>query len=66
LDLAYENMAKDLRVEMRAQQKADGGELTPEHRTYFQRKLEALLAAYSADVRRDDPMSINADGSRTR
>ena len=33
---------------------------------HAQQKAEALLTAYSSDVRRDDPMSINADGSRAR
>ena len=66
LELGYEQKAKALKAEMHAQQKADGGTLTTEHLAYFRQKAEALLTAYSSDVRRDDPMSINADGSRAR
>ena len=64
LELAYEQKAKALKAEMHAQQKADGGNLTAEHLAYFRQKAEALLTAYSSDIRRDDP--INADGSRAR
>jgi len=66
LDFAYEAKAAALRDEMHALQAADGGELTAEHRSYVRQKLEALLTAYRHEVRLDDPMSVNADGTLVR
>ena len=64
LNLAYEREAKALRAEMHALQESDGGRLTAEHRAYLREKVEALLNGYHRDVRRVDPMAINADGSK--
>jgi hypothetical protein len=62
----YETQARALQTEMAALKRADGGELTTEHRAYLQKKLVALLDAYNGEIRHVDPMSVNADGSRAR
>jgi hypothetical protein len=64
--LDYEIKAETLRAEMVALKKSDGGQLTPEHLAYVQQKLIALLEAYRSDLRKDDPMSVNADGTLRR
>ena len=66
LMLDYETQAKALKAEMADLQKSDGGQLTSEHRAYVQQKLIALLDAFHGALRKDDPMSVNADGSPAR
>jgi len=66
VSLDYERDAINLRTEMRALQEADGGQLTPQHRAYVKKKVEALLNAYRRDAERPGPTAINADGSRPR
>ena len=66
LILDYQGQAETLRAEMAALKKSDGGQLTPEHLAYVQEKLIVLLDAYRSDLRKDDPMSVNADGTLRR
>jgi hypothetical protein len=66
LMLDYEAQSKALKAEMADLQKSDGGKLTPEHRTYVQQKLIALLDAFHSALQKDDPMSVNADGRPAR
>ena len=66
LNLAYEREARALQAEMHSLQEADGGKLTAEHRAYVEKKLKTLLDDYHRGVRRVDPATINADGSRPR
>jgi hypothetical protein len=66
LVLDYETKARALRSEMAELKQADGGELTAEHRQYLTQKLTSLLDAYHGAIRKDDPMSVNADGTLNR
>lgn len=66
LSYQYEAEAKALQAELAALKKADGGQLTAEHLAYVQNKLVALLDAYHAAVRQNDPLRANADGSPAR
>jgi hypothetical protein len=66
LVLDYETKAKGLRTEMADLKNSDGGQLTAEHQQYLTKKLISLLDAYHSAVRKDDPMSVNADGTLSR
>jgi hypothetical protein len=66
ITLSYEAKAKALRDEMHALQAADGGELTAQHRAELRSKAVALLSAYRDEIRLNDPMSVNADGTLVR
>lgn len=59
--MGYVVQAKALQREMAALQRADNGQLTPEHRTFIQAKANSLIAAYHRDLAAANPLSINAD-----
>ena len=54
--LAYEVRAAALREEMHTLQKSDGGQLSAEHLSYLQQKLEILLRDYEQNLQRLDPL----------
>jgi hypothetical protein len=62
----YEEKSKALQTEMLALKQSDGGQLTPEHQAYLQRKLIRLLDAYHSALQKTDPMAVNADGTVSR
>lgn len=63
VDLEFARRLEALRQEGLERQRFEGGTLSPASRAELQAKLDRELAAYRRKFKRNDPWSVNADGS---
>ena len=63
VDLEFAKRMEALRQEGLELQRSEGGTLSSASRARLQAKLDRELAAYRRKFKRNDPWSVNADGS---
>ena len=62
----YMQRLRDFRRDALAQQRDDGGTLSPVHKAAFQVRLDRINARFNQQLRNNNPLAVDANGNPTR